>query len=57
MLDQAIATGMSYLFRSTGSVVGIAATQCALQNLLKTWLTQRIHGPDAEYVLSNNVQG
>jgi hypothetical protein len=43
---------MSYLFRSTGSVVGITATQCVLQNLLKTWLTQRIHGPDAEYVKS-----
>ena len=57
MLDQAIATGMSYLFRSTGSVVGITTTQSVLQNLLKMWLTQRIHGPDAEYVLSNNVQG
>jgi high-affinity nickel permease len=52
IVDQATATGMSYLFRSTGSVVGITTTQCVLQNLLKTWLTQRIHGPDAEYVKS-----
>jgi len=49
-LDQAAATGMSYLFRSTGSVVGITTTQCVLQNLLKIWLTDRIHGPNAEYV-------
>ena len=41
---------MSYLFRSTGAVVGITSTQCVLQNLLKTWLTQRIHGPNADYV-------
>ena len=52
MIDQAAATGMSYLFRSTGSVVGITATQCIIQNLLKMWLTERIHGPNAEYVYS-----
>ena len=51
IVDQATATGMSYLFRSTGSVVGITTTQCVLQNLLKTWLTKRITGPNAEYVI------
>jgi hypothetical protein len=50
--DQATATGVSYLFRSTGAVVGITTTQCVLQNLLKTWLNQRIQGPNAEYVRS-----
>ena len=50
--DQATATGVSYLFRSTGSVIGITTSQCVLQNLLKTWLTQRIQGPNAEYVKS-----
>ena len=50
ILDQATATGMSYLFRSTGSVVGITTSQCVLQNLLKRWLTARIHGADAEMV-------
>ena len=52
IIDQAAATGMSYLFRSTGSVVGITITQCVLQNLLKTWLTERIRGPNASYVVS-----
>ena len=52
ILDQASATGMSYLFRSTGSVVGITVTQCVLQNLLKIWLTERIHGPNAEYIIT-----
>jgi hypothetical protein len=31
-------------------VVGITTSQCVLQNLLKRWLTQRIHGHNAEYV-------
>jgi hypothetical protein len=43
---------MSYLFRSTGTVVSITTCQCVLQNLLKKWLTERIHGPNAEYVPS-----
>src|SRR5579862_1202905 len=50
IVDQATATGMSYLFRSTGSVVGITTSQCVLQNLLKRWLTARIHGSNAEEV-------
>ena len=41
---------MSYLFRSSGTVIGITVSQCVLQNLLKKWLTERIHGPDAEDV-------
>ena len=41
---------MSYLFRSTGSVIGITTTQCVLQNLLKRWLTERLHGPKAAEV-------
>ena len=49
-IDQATATGMSYLFRSTGQVVGITTTQCVLQNLLKVWLKARIHVPNADYV-------
>jgi len=49
--DQATATGMSYLFRSTGQVVGITTTQCVLQNLLKVWLKARIHVPNAEYII------
>ena len=57
MIDQATATGMSYLFRSTGSVVGITASQCILQNLLKKWLTERIQGPNAEYVYFHHRRG
>lgn len=52
IIDQATATGMSYLFRSTGQVVGITTTQCVLQNLLKVWLTDRIRTPNAEFVSS-----
>jgi hypothetical protein len=52
MIDQAAATGMSYLFRSTGTVVGISASQCVIQNLLKIWLTKYIKGPHAAYVTS-----
>jgi hypothetical protein len=50
-LDQATATGMSYLFRSIGSMVGVTASQCVLQNLLKLWLTRRIQGPNAQWVI------
>jgi MFS family permease len=50
--EQAAVTGMSYLFRSTGSVIGITMTQSLIQNLLNTYLHERIKGDNADWIIS-----
>ena len=44
-------TSMSYLFRSAGGVIGISATTAIFQAIVKTSLTEKITGPDAEKVM------
>ncbi|KAI8974702.1 major facilitator superfamily domain-containing protein [Pilobolus umbonatus] len=46
--DMATITSMSYLFRSIGGVIGISASSAIFQGLVKSILTEKITGPDAE---------
>ncbi|KAI5481878.1 MFS general substrate transporter [Pseudohyphozyma bogoriensis] len=46
------ATGTSYLFRATGSVLGISLSTAILQNALARTLPSVIKGPDAETIIS-----
>ncbi|KAI0003006.1 vacuolar amino acid permease [Russula compacta] len=46
--DVAVATGLSYLFRTTGQVLGVSLSGALLQGILLSKLRQRIHGPNAE---------
>ena len=45
--DVAIATGMSYLFRTTGQVLGVSLGGALLQYILTKQLRKRITGPEA----------
>ncbi|KAI9313859.1 major facilitator superfamily domain-containing protein [Dichotomocladium elegans] len=49
--EMATITSMSYLFRSTGAVIGISATSAIFQGVVKSVLTERITGPDAEKII------
>jgi len=52
--DQAIVTACSYLFRSLGSVLGIAAVSTLLQQSLRVTLAERLKdGRDVENVVRN----
>lgn len=44
---------VSYLFRATGSVLGISITTATLQNSLKKELPKYITGPDADEIISH----
>ena len=46
-------TSISYLFRSAGGVIGISATSAIFQGVVKSMLTEKITGPDAEKVIRN----
>ncbi|KAI5121636.1 hypothetical protein M0805_001164 [Coniferiporia weirii] len=46
--DQAIATAISYLFRSLGSVLGISVGSTLVQNALRTNLRSRLAGQDVD---------
>jgi len=46
--DVAVATGITYLFRTTGQVLGVSLSGTLLQTILLSKLRQRIHGPNAE---------
>ena len=49
--DQAVATACSYLFRSLGSVVGLALSATVVQQSLKTQLRERLKsGKDAVFI-------
>jgi len=57
--DMAVATGITYLFRTTGQVLGVSLSGALLQAVLNVKLQQRIHGVDAEktiYMIRHNVQ-
>lgn len=43
-LDQAVATSMVYLFRSMGTVWGVAASSALLQNILTNQLPLALEG-------------
>jgi hypothetical protein len=49
-LEMATITSISYLFRSSGGVIGISATSAIFQGVVKKILTEKITGPDAEEV-------
>jgi len=50
--DVAVATGITYLFRTTGQVLGVSLSGTLLQSILVSKLRQRIHGPNAEESIS-----
>ncbi|EIN10661.1 vacuolar amino acid permease [Punctularia strigosozonata HHB-11173 SS5] len=45
--DIAVATGITYLFRTTGQVLGVSLSGAILQGVLNDKLRQRIQGPNA----------
>ncbi|KAG8955707.1 hypothetical protein FRC04_007698 [Tulasnella sp. 424] len=49
--DVAVATGISYLFRTTGQVIGVAGSGAMLQALLTRNLEQRITGPGVDEII------
>ncbi|KAI8090050.1 major facilitator superfamily [Halteromyces radiatus] len=49
--DIATITSISYLFRTTGSVIGVCASQAIFQGVVKNILTKEITGPDAEEII------
>ncbi|GAA6047387.1 hypothetical protein JCM3770_001279 [Rhodotorula araucariae] len=49
--DMATATGLTYLFRYVGQVVGVASSASMLQAVLTSQLTARITGPDAPSII------
>lgn len=51
--DQAVATGMVYLFRSLGQVVGVALSGALLQSLLNQQLELRLTGERSKEVSTN----
>ncbi|KAF8891479.1 member of the major facilitator superfamily [Gymnopilus junonius] len=51
--DQAIATAVSYLFRSLGSVVGLSAGSTIVQGTLRSELRKRLTGGDADEIIKN----
>jgi len=49
-VDIATIASISYLFRSTGSVIGVSLVSTVFQSKLKEYLEQSITGPDAQKV-------
>jgi len=45
--DIAVATGITYLFRTTGQVLGVSLSGALLQAILTKQLRKRIKGPEA----------
>lgn len=43
---------MSYLFRSTGQVLGVSLSAALVQDTLKKQLAQRITGPEATTIIA-----
>lgn len=50
--DMALATGVSYLFRSAGQAVVVSGSGILLQSLLAKDLRQRLYGPDAAELIA-----
>lgn len=51
--DLAVATGITYLFRTTGQVLGVSLSGALLQSILTTKLRERIHGPGASEIIES----
>jgi len=51
--DMAVATGITYLFRTTGQVLGVSLSGAILQAVLVNKLRARIHGPNAAEIIEN----
>ncbi|KJA21585.1 hypothetical protein HYPSUDRAFT_67708 [Hypholoma sublateritium FD-334 SS-4] len=49
--DQAIATAVSYLFRSLGSVVGLSVGSTLVQGTLRSALQRRLSGEDVDEII------
>lgn len=49
--EMATITSISYLFRSSGGVIGISATSAIFQGVVKKILTEKITGPDAAEII------
>ncbi|CEH19501.1 Predicted transporter (major facilitator superfamily) [Ceraceosorus bombacis] len=49
--DIAVATGISYLFRTSGQVVGVAVSGAILQSVLANELKRCIRGPDSAQII------
>ncbi|KDQ16463.1 hypothetical protein BOTBODRAFT_129843 [Botryobasidium botryosum FD-172 SS1] len=49
--DMAVATGISYLFRTTGQVLGVSLSGAFMQAQLLSNLRERIRGPEAEEII------
>ncbi|KAH7887923.1 vacuolar amino acid permease [Phlebopus sp. FC_14] len=49
--DMAVATGITYLFRTTGQVLGVSLSGAVLQSVLLRKLRQRITGPGSSEVI------
>jgi hypothetical protein len=53
--DIAVATGITYLFRTTGQVLGVSLSGALLQAILTKQLRKRITGPEAFEVWSTSL--
>ncbi|RDB17436.1 Vacuolar membrane amino acid uptake transporter fnx2 [Hypsizygus marmoreus] len=51
--DQAIATAVSYLFRSLGAVVGVSVGSTLVQETLRTYLRRNLSGEDVEEIIQH----
>ncbi|THH09058.1 hypothetical protein EW145_g2271 [Phellinidium pouzarii] len=49
--DLAVATGITYLFRTTGQVIGVSLSGAVLQTVLLNTLREKITGPGAERII------
>ncbi|KAG5641877.1 hypothetical protein DXG03_004017 [Asterophora parasitica] len=49
--DQAVATAVSYLFRSLGAVVGVSVGSTIVQETLRTYLRKHLTGLDIEEII------
>ncbi|KAI0315395.1 vacuolar amino acid permease [Amylostereum chailletii] len=50
--DVAVATGITYLFRTTGQVLGVSLSGTVIQAVLTSKLRDRIHGPHASEIIA-----
>ncbi|KAG7528342.1 hypothetical protein FFLO_06219 [Filobasidium floriforme] len=50
--DMAVATGISYMFRTTGQVIGVGITSSIAQSILTKQLTRTLTGPDASEIIT-----
>ncbi|PHH69768.1 hypothetical protein CDD82_7515 [Ophiocordyceps australis] len=54
--DTAVVVACSYLFRSLGSSIGISVSSAAMQQVLRTQLTSRLHNGDAARRVEKRVR-